>query len=238
MNSMVKSLILLLPNFISILACLYFKGNEKIRMIIWDSWGSINFPYNSKEMTEGWAINALGWPFSTGIKMFFSSFYHFSFGVYVPLGIFLSVSISLAFIYRILNLSPHRSSKFSNGRLFLSLFLLQLPGILFLCIMGCDYGRWIFLWFSSSLIMYFLADIKFLEFLSLKTIKFSNLCLKTGSKLYLNKINCYILFLLSGISLVHWNFLSYLYSTPVGYFINLVLYYFDYVTFIGYHSKV
>jgi len=99
-----------------------------------------------------------------------------------------------------------------KGR-FLVILLLQLLSIFPLFVIGWDYGRWIFLWTSSSCALYFLGlnwSHPFLERSTREVIHYYQMIRFpwVPQRWHL---------LLFGIPLCSWSLFSYLQATPFGY---------------------
>ena len=138
-----------LPTFLVILSCLTFKGNQTQSILIHQSWisKSFLFPFESLnyELPLG-AINAIGWGIQDIVKILSSSLLEFKGILWIPLA-WLSTSFFLAVFFL---------SDYSGKDLKIKSFILSFQFFPFaiLCFSGWDYGRWIFVWILSSILIY------------------------------------------------------------------------------------
>ena len=104
------------------------------------------------------------------------------------------------------------SMEIERGR-FLVILLLQLLFIFPLFIIGWDYGRWIFLWTSSSVALYLLG----LNWSNPTLERATNTVIRCHQMIRLPWVpqRWHLLFL--GIPLCSWSVFSYLQATPFGY---------------------
>jgi hypothetical protein len=166
-----RSIAVFIPSIAIFLLCLYYKGNAEQANSIWNSWQNIRFPYNSSlnSMPPG-AIFPLAWDLLTGITYYSNLIFTYSYGIYVPLGL----TAGIISVYLIVAYSPliggFLPAVYSKGipefkdllfkRRVLSIWLLiQLCLIVPLFIVGIDYGRWIFLWVTSSVCLYLFLPV-------------------------------------------------------------------------------
>ncbi|MBX0334491.1 hypothetical protein K3G39_14710 [Pontibacter sp. HSC-14F20] len=145
----------LLPAFITFISIAYFKGTLKIASSIWRSWNNINFPIEQggNEAPPA-AIDGISWTLAEGLSYFGATIKNFDFDIYAPFAWALIIS-SIYFIlininnlnFRILNYKPILSFNIAHLS---SLLIIQLFAVAPLFILGWDYGRWVFLWTSST----------------------------------------------------------------------------------------
>ena len=224
-RSILFALFYLIPSIISFTLCWIFKGNVQQALLIHESWqnlkdilptlGSLN---QSQPMG---AISAIGWGTSqVYISSLFSQF---------NLLIFWHPAMWLLTIYIVLRLfigkrkDPFQSAKRSIVCLQLIAFL---PLFLFV-----DVGRWIFMWLTSSALLFaFLIQVFGIDKVLFHTESFK------GAKI-LKKIiptftsyKTYNIFLLS-IGLPHccWSVGRYIVSNPIGFGIKNAIFYFKFL---------
>lgn len=173
-----KSLIIcvvgLFPSIVTFLMCLYNKGTLEISNAIWNSWKPIAFPYqtinnfgippeiNNYQIPA--AINGLSWSFKQGISLTIETFKNFNEGIYAPIAWFLL----LLMIYFVLSNIERTQVWFKSGKAknpldkvsISNVLIFQFITILPLFILGWDYGRWVFLWVTSSFAIIILVPTK------------------------------------------------------------------------------
>ena len=220
-QSILLSTFYLIPSILSFILCWLFKGNIQTALLIHESWqnlsdilptlGSLNV-----SQPEG-AIAAIGWGTSqVYINSIFSQF---------NLLIFWHPGMWLLTIYIVLRLfigqkqDPLQSAKRTIVCLQLIAFL---PLFLFV-----DVGRWIFMWLSSSALLFaFLKQVFGIEKVLFHIERFK------GSKILKKTIpafasyRTYNIFLLS-IGLPHccWSIGRYIVSNPIGFGIKNAIFY-------------
>ena len=159
----------ILPSFLVFALCLIFKGDIDQAKAIHQSWTNISnlFPFETinSEVPLG-AINAIGWEINNAIELIFISLRNFENFVWVPLAWLLTVTFLAIFF---LGDQLGRDIKIKS-------FILTVQFVPFslLCFSGWDYGRWIFIWIFSSIIIYSLFGEEFnsLNFIKKKLNKF------------------------------------------------------------------
>ena len=159
----------ILPSFLVFALCLIFKGDIDQAKAIHQSWTNISnlFPFETinSEVPLG-AINAIGWEINNAIELMFISLRNFENFVWVPLAWLLTVTFLAIFF---LGDQLGRDIKIKS-------FILTVQFVPFslLCFSGWDYGRWIFIWIFSSIIIYSLFGEEFnsLNFIKKKLNKF------------------------------------------------------------------
>lgn len=156
-KSLIRFFLFFIPSIIILLLPIYFHGNEFIAEIIWHSWKNSYFPYPAS-INEGstyGSIGGLAWTTKYGIFYTLNTYHHSKIIDVYPL---LSLFIVLFAIYyvlsntnclnnSILTIKPKTHNKtFISNILLFQLFISIFP----LFIIGCDAGRWIFYWATSS----------------------------------------------------------------------------------------
>ena len=220
-QSILLSTFYLIPSLISFILCWIFKGNIQTALLIHESWqnlsdilptlGSLNV-----SQPEG-AIAAIGWGTSqVYIDSIFSQF---------NLLIFWHPGMWLLTIYIVLKLFIGKKKDYfqSAKRSIVCLQLIAfLPLFLFV-----DIGRWIFMWLSSSALLFaFLTQVFGIEKVVFHTegFKGARILKKIIPSFASNKT--YNIFLLSiGIPHCCWSVGRYIVSNPIGFGIKNAIFY-------------
>jgi len=139
----------ILPSILIFTLCFIFKGSSDQAMTIHKSWinKSYLFPYETinSEIPLG-AINAIGWEMNKVIELFLISIRNFENFVWVPTAWLLTIIVLAIFF-----LGDQLGRDIKIKSLILSI---QFIPFSLLCLLGWDYGRWIFIWIVSSIIIY------------------------------------------------------------------------------------
>ena len=139
----------LLPSFCLFIFCLILKGNQSQAISIHQSWfnKSFLFPFENLnyEIPLG-AINALSWDFIKVLKILLEALTDFKGILWVPLA-WITTTIILGSFFLADN-----SGKDFKIKSFIMYF--QFFPFTILCFSGSDYGRWIFIWILSSILIY------------------------------------------------------------------------------------
>lgn len=128
-----------------------FKGDQLVADAIDKSWQPLwdsMDPAKDVIGPSGAAIQALSANFSQSVSNSASVLKSFSMGIYVPLAWLVTIAVCFWMLVQFL-LSDTPGSKKKLARI----LVMQLMCISPLFIMGWDFGRWIFLWTSSSVIV-------------------------------------------------------------------------------------
>ena len=139
----------LLPSFLIFTICFIFKGNNNQAIHIHKSWleQPLLFPFENlqTELPLG-AINSIGWGIQNILNILKSSLSSFEGIIWVPFAWFVTL-ILLAILFL---------GDFSYKDIKIKFFILSVQFLPFsiLCISGWDYGRWIFIWILSSILIY------------------------------------------------------------------------------------
>jgi hypothetical protein len=220
-EGIIKSLSCFSPIIVAFFVASYFHGNESTAVAINDSlinlWRQIE-PNNTDVYHPSCAIYSLKYNFGNCPWNGYSLLWEINYHVYTPLAWL--ATILLCFIYlisSIQNVPDHQDLSentilLEKGRLSVIL-LFQFIFIFPLFIIGWDYGRWIFLWTSSSISLYFVGlnwSNPFLEAATQRAVHYYQTI-----RLPWSPQNWHLLFL--GIPLCSWSVFSYLQATPFGY---------------------
>jgi hypothetical protein len=158
-----RSFIFIMPSIIVFFLVLYFKGDQKVAKLIWLSWKDVRFPvgiYNPDKLPA--AIEGISLTLKYGL---FSSLYNlvnFNNDIYAPLAWVIIISI----VYFILTNTERLSFKINqykpqniiDKKYLGNILIFQFIAVIPLFILGCDYGRWVFLWVISSFVLMLLFD--------------------------------------------------------------------------------
>jgi hypothetical protein len=218
-NRLFKGVLAILPAIAAFFLCLIFKGSALEASLIHSSWQGLDgfIPGHgvlSSPIPRG-AIAAIGWTTKQGLGLSLATLNDVTYILWIP-------AVWMLTIYASINLFIGKSNDhLSDQRRAVVLFQFLMVSPLFL--LGVDYGRWIFLWLSSSALLYGLLSsacngtFKNLPLLSSVTgVSLQQLApgveLKGRSRLIL-------LFL--GIPYGAWSLKGFLLSTPIGYFLSI-----------------
>ncbi|MBO8219718.1 hypothetical protein [Prochlorococcus marinus] len=224
-RSILFALFYLIPSIISFAFCWIFKGDVQQALLIHESWQNLKdiLPsiWTLNESKPYGAIAAIGW----GTSQIYTSSLFSQFNLFI----FWHPGMWLLTMYIVLRLfigkkhDPFKSAKRSIVCLQLIAFL---PLFLFV-----DIGRWIYMWLSSSALLFaFLIKV-----FGIKKILFHTDGFK-GAR-FLKKIiptfasnKTYNIFLLS-IGLPHccWSIGRYIVSNPIGFGIKNIIFYFKFL---------
>lgn len=208
-----KTIIFILPTFLVTILVFYFKGNYEIAFKINESWLNLSSIITSKQFFFDFfpagAIGSLSWTLTKGIGLTLSTIYMYDGWIWIPaiwmLSIFICAQIFIGDKNKL------------NRKLKLSILLLQFTFISPLFLLGWDFGRWIFLWISSSIFLT-VAFIKIKKInnndLSNLTLIYPNFLIELFSGYELNGFKkC--LYLIVGIPGCCWTIHRYLKITPI-----------------------
>ncbi len=139
----------LLPSFCSFIFCLIFKGDQNQAISIHQSWlnKSFLFPFEklNYEIPLG-AIDAISWDFIKVLKILLEALTDFKGIFWVPLA-WITTTIVLASFF--LGDNAGKDFKIKSFIMYFQFFPFAI-----LCFAGWDYGRWIFIWIVSSILIY------------------------------------------------------------------------------------
>ena len=205
------------------ISCIY-KGNTIVANTINNSWhdlwvqinpGGIGYDKPSK------AIDALQWSASQGFSCTIRVFNEYSMGIYAPLAWL--ITIGLCFFLIICSLNPktkcrqddnHNNFIILKASKIATILIFQFISIFPLFAIGYDYGRWIFIWTTTSIAIFLLKED--LPIVGMKMDKISDSIVRFILNRY--KFNSSIL-LFFGVPHSAWSVVSFIQSSPAGYFI-------------------
>ena len=220
-QSFLFATLFLLPAFLSFFLCWFFKGDTNQSLIIHQSWQSLAeiIPSVSGlyEKDPSGAIAAIGWGtsqvFTSSLISQFNLFIFWHPGMWL-LTIFISIRLFIG-KKKDLNQKLKRTIVCSQFVAFIPLFLFV------------DIGRWIFMWLTSSALLFsFLYQTfgskKLLYFSS--TLKGQQILAKTIPQFSSIRTYNYVL-LFFGIPHCCWSLGRYLVSNPIGFGIKNIIFY-------------
>jgi hypothetical protein len=163
LKSSITSLIKLIPSIVTFFLVLYFKGSWNIATQIWQSWKIIPFPGSENYNPElPAAIGSLSWSLHRGLSLLKRTLTDFYEGIYAPL-VWGFVIIMIYYIIVntnklktlvfVKNKTPTNFNKINLSNTLILQFLAVVP----LFVLGCDFGRWIFFWISTSFVIYLIV---------------------------------------------------------------------------------
>lgn len=226
-ESILKSAGRFSPMILAFVLSSLFHGDETTAIAINNSliklWHQID-PTDTDIYNPSCAVYSLKYTLGNCPWMGYSVLSETNYHVYTPLAWIGTVLVCFVYLLSFLNvggtntLVSKTSAEVERTRLFVILSF-QLIAIFPLFIIGWDYGRWIFLWTSSSLAIYFIGlnwSNPLLERATLIATKYSKTI-----KLPCTPQEWHLL--VFGIPLCSWSVFSYLESTPFGYQLNFLL---------------
>ncbi len=159
-KNLFKNILLFLPSIIVFLLCFIFKGSDYQASLINNSWIDKSFLFPFDDFINGnpsGAIDAIGWGFNDVVNLLSLSLRDFKGFLWVPIAWGLTILI-IGSIF----LGDNKSK---DAKLKLFILSFQFFPLILLCLLGWDYGRWIFIWITSSIFIYsnFSNEIKNLE---------------------------------------------------------------------------
>ena len=212
-----RPIFFLLPSLIATLLVFYFKGNYELAFKINQSWLNLSSTIPIKQFYNPYflsgAIGSLSWTFNKAISLPLYELKRFIGG-----GLIWNPAIWLLTIFICAQIFIGDKQKL-NAKLKLKVLLLQLTFISPLFLLGWDFGRWIFLWMSSSVFFTVaLIKIKKMNINNLDKLDaiYPNFLIKFFNGYELNGFKkCLYLFL--SIPACCWSFNSFLKLLPIVY---------------------
>ena len=217
----------LFPTFLIFCITAYAHGTKETAFLInqslLDLWFQVepNNPCNCFSRPGG-PIDALQWSTSQGLSLSKSLIHAYSYGIWVPLAWIITIVICFFITINFYRETPARLGLESNSMdrksALITILLFQLIVIFPLFVLGWDFGRWIFIWITSSIAFFAFNKESLpapLELFSkkigwLSTLRFSSY-----------KLNYWPLFFI-GIPECCWSVYKLIQSMPVGYYIDWI----------------
>ena len=222
-----KSTLFLIPTFLSFILCWIFKGNQEQSLMIHQSWQSLKDILPSvntlNELKPSGAIDAIGWGTS---QIYTNSLIsQFNLGIFWHPGMWL---LTIFIVMRLFIGNKEDLNQKGKRKIICLQLIAFLPMFLFV-----DIGRWIFMWLSSSAMLFaFISQTFGIEKLLLHTSKLKGAKFLTKIIPAFNSLKIYNLYLLF-IGLPHccWSVGRYLISNPIGFAIKNIIFYFKLLFF-------
>ena len=223
LKTLLISLVLISPSILSFICCIIFKGNESSSIAIHNSWKVFEDIMPSTGLLDSaypdGAIEWIGKSLNTSFQLSISSLTKFNLFIFWhPLMWVITIFLAIRLF------SGLRKDPFFNLK---KLFILtQFIPFAPLFIIAHDYGRWIFIWLSSSCLLFSLI---------IKIFKKESIHLdarikkiKTLNKLFpviKNQRNYNTIILLVGLPHCCWSLGRYLISNPIGFSLKTLIFY-------------
>ncbi len=223
LKSLLTSFILITPSILIFIICIIFKGNKNSAIAIHNSWKEFKDVMPSTGLLDSvypdGAIAWIGESLNTTFQLSISSFSKFNLIIFWhPL----MWAITMFFEIR-LYCGLKQDPFFNLKKLFI---LIQLIPFTPLFIIAHDYGRWIFIWLTSSCLLFSLI-IKIFKKESIQ-LEEKVKKIKTLNKLFpviKNQRNYNTIILLLGLPHCCWSVGRYLISNPIGFSIKNFIFY-------------
>ena len=189
---------------------------------IWYSWDSFKFPSDSEVALAPAAIEGITWSAQTGLrKTMLATVQNFSGGVYAPfawLFIVLGVFVMGRYADKLLNTGYGAGAENEVGKKFTEILVFNFICLMPLYIISLDYGRWVFLWVTSSYALLCFNKSYFPDFIGKTGYWLGNIV--TG----LFRDSRFALFFLFclGLPKFEWDYNQFFDSTPVVYILRFV----------------
>lgn len=133
-----------------LLRSVFFNGNHEVYNAILDSW-------NIRDKSVENVITFLSWSLEFNVRLAFAQGKAFTENGFLFPPLIWLIIVFFVF-YLIVNLSAYQNKNkdlLKHRKFLFIIVLLQFCTIIPLIILGCDYGRWIFFWSSTSIAPYF-----------------------------------------------------------------------------------
>lgn len=227
LRKIMLTFICLSPSIAAFIFCLIFKGSELQAMVIHESWKGLAALIPSKialfQSTPDGAIGSIGWTTMQGLSISISTLRSFSLGLWVPACWMLTMYICFQLFVG--------DQGFKDAELKRQIAFFQLLMLSPLFLLGSDFGRWIFIWITSSVLLYGFspAPLNPNLFFIYRIGTLNRLLLKTfpGISLEGNRKRLMLFF---GIPHCCWTVGRFLTSTPIGYSVKLSIAFFTALT--------
>ena len=213
-----KSIMFIIPSLIVGILVFYFKGNESTAIAIHNSWQKLSniLPKDGKlfEYKPTGAINAIGKDINDAKELLMlATFGDFSFDklIYTPAAWLLTIFISAQIFVG--------NGYYHTRKLKANILLIQFTFVSPLFFLGWDYGRWIFLWISSSIFFTqsIFKIIKDEDILREKFEKISPSFLLRRMNGIKVELNTEWVYLVISIPACCWTLKQFLFTTPIVY---------------------
>ncbi|WP_322771759.1 hypothetical protein [Synechococcus sp. CBW1107] len=162
------------------------------------------------------AIEAIGWTTSKGLLLSISTLSDFRHGIWIPAAWLLTIYICIQFFI------ADKEPQYIEKKRFIVLFQLLFISPLF--VLGWDFGRWIFLWITSSALLYgCLSSSLGPNLFNANSFMAVGHMMKKLNRSFPLHGNQQMLLLFLGIPGCCWSIKSFLGSTPIGFPLKTLL---------------
>lgn len=149
------------PSLFALALVIVFHGNTTVATAVNSSWQRL---WSAIEPgvccldKPAAAIDALGWTAAQSRSLAATELHSFSYGIWAPLGWIVTIVLCFYFMIHFLG-SKDEGEVAATGNLaektrMGGILLFQFAFISPLFLLGCDFGRWIYLWTTSSLVLF------------------------------------------------------------------------------------
>lgn len=209
--------LLISPTISCFLLTIIFKGSVMEASKIISSWKELIYLFPSlKDLSLNGAIESIGWTTEQGLSKSYDTFFDVSFLAWHPLAWLITIYFAAN-----LFIGDYEKEQIYLKRTIVFLQFLSITPLFFL---GNDFGRWIFLWISSSTFLIGFIDNFRLKFKIIDINNFLNSIFKINKFLPGILIKGYRQYLILFLSVptVGWSWGVYFFSTPLGFFIRII----------------
>jgi len=226
-HMLLSGIIALLPAIAVFVFCLAYKGSAIQSLSIHQSWQNLNGLLPSQGALSAavptGAIDALGWTVNQGLKLSFSTLNDINYIFWIP-------AVWMMTIYIFINIFIGKGDDPLSAKR-RAIVLFQFLAISPLFILGWDYGRWIFLWLTSSALLYgFSCEACINTFGNPALIKGKvEVILKRLAPGIELRGRAQLALLFIGIPACCWSLEGFLLSTPIGYSFGLTKQYSEFL---------
>jgi hypothetical protein len=222
-----RGLLSLSPAIIAMGVISHFHGNQATARAIDADWHSLWLqadPATCCTVEPQAAIDSMQWSVRQGIALSAECLHQFSHGIWVPLAWLVLLALSFYFFLGWLRPRDGQSTQSARAQLAATM-VFQLVMVSPLFVLGRDFGRWIFLWLASSLILH-VFGFGLLDFAP--EFWFFRLCRSMGERISNARLLTrfqprYWYLLLAGLPACCWTVEHGFRAAPAGYYLRLLL---------------
>ena len=209
--------LLISPTIFCFFITLIFKGSLVEASKIISSWRELIYLFPSlEELSLNGAIESLGWTTRLGLTKSYNTFFDVSFFAWHPLAWLITIYLGAN-----LFIGKHEKELIYSKRTIVFFQFLSISPLFFL---GNDFGRWIFLWISSSTFLIGFIDNFRLRLKIIDLDNFFNQIFRINMFLpgiVIKEYRKYLILILA-VPTVGWSWNIYFLSTPLGFFIRII----------------
>lgn len=134
----------------ALLIMIFYNGDYATAQEIYHSWFNKGLSFESNPNVLPASILGISWDTNMSIYFLKHTLSNFNGGIYAPL--FWATIFAVCLFY--FPICLFGNSKYKTKEL-QKIMLIQLAGVIILSVLGFDYGRWLFYWILSSMVIYF-----------------------------------------------------------------------------------